>query len=129
MPIPDGQLNPISRSTDLMRITQLETISTYNHNSPVVAAGKKPLVLSTAAAFLQAGALRRKQIIADPSTSAGEGEKLLQECREIEELIEAFKRGEKQVCENWEFEMTWIVARKAILVNNGEAWMSTKYPA
>lgn len=111
-----------------MRVTQLETLSTYNHSSPVVAAGKKPLILSTIVAFLQAGVLRRKMVLADPHTPDSEGETLLQQSREIEELIESFKRGDDQICENWDFEMTWIVARKCILVSKGDAWMAAKYP-
>ncbi|MCJ1263855.1 hypothetical protein MMC22_003725 [Lobaria immixta] len=128
-PIPDGQLNPISQSPQLIRITQLETVSTYNHNSPLVAAGKKPLILSVVAELLGAGLVRRKAAIGDSSTPTGEGETLLQESREIEELIEALKHGGHQIRENWEFEMTWIVARKAILVNKSDAWMSVKHPA
>lgn len=112
-----------------MRITQLETVSTRTHSSPAVAAGKKPAIFSAAVVLLQESALRRKRIVADVSTPSCESEKLLIEIEEIEKLIEAIKCGEDQACNNWEIELTWIIARKALLVNNGDGWMSAKHPA
>ena len=110
-----------------MRITQLETISSLNHPSPTVAASKKQGILSAAVALLEASASRRKVTLANPLTSRIEAEKLATEMESITELIAAIKRGEDHACNNWEMEMSIIVARKAIIVDENGPWMSTKY--
>ena len=110
-----------------MRITQLETISSLNHPSPAVAASKKLGILSAAVALLEASASRRKATLRNHFTSSIEAEKLVKEMESINGLIAAIKRGEDQACNNWEMEMTLIVARKAIIVTENEPWMSTKY--
>jgi len=124
----DGQVNAITRSPELMRIINLETVSSQNHASPVIALGKKVGIQTAAVALLQAGVIRRKALMENLSLQKFEVEKLAKEKHEIEELIEAIKRGDSQVSDNWEMEMTWIVARKAIILNESEAWMSAKYP-
>ncbi|MCJ1404061.1 hypothetical protein MMC11_007286 [Xylographa trunciseda] len=125
----EGQLNPISRSPELTRIMNLETVSTRNHSSPAIARGKKAGIQTAAVALLQAGVNRRKALVENSSLPKSEAEKLAKEKQEIEELIDAVKRGDNEVSDNWDMEMTWIVARKAIIVNEGEAWMSAKYPS
>ena len=111
-----------------MRITNLKTVSTRNHSSPAIALSKTAAIHNAAVALLQAGVIRRKALVEASSVQKFEAEKLAREKQEIEELIEAIKCGDDQVADNWDMEMTWIVARKAITVNEGEAWMSAKYP-
>ena len=111
-----------------MRLTRLETISTKNHPSPAVAASKKLAVLSAAVALLEASVSRVKSMAADPLLPSLQVERLVKKTESITELVEAIKRGEDDACNNWEMEMIWIVARKAIIVNENESWMSVKYP-
>ncbi|KAL8686241.1 MAG: hypothetical protein Q9218_007247, partial [Villophora microphyllina] len=69
MDVPEGRHNPISRSSDLMRITHIETISTLHHPSPVVQASKQ-LVAVTAAIMLLESIVARKRVAAkDPQLS------------------------------------------------------------
>lgn len=110
-----------------MRITQLQTISSHNHLSPTVAATKKSGILSVAIVLLEASLSRKKAMAADSLTSSQEVEKLDKDVTSISELIEAIKRGEDHACNNWDMEMTWIVARKAIIVDDNGSWMSAKY--
>lgn len=129
MEIPNGYLNPISFSSDLMRITQVQTVSTVNHPSPEVAAIKKIGILQAAVVLLEASLSRRKGIVADLQTSNSEKEKEAKEVESITELIAGIKRGEDHAFNIWDMEMTWIVARKAIILDAKDAWMSVKYPA
>lgn len=95
----------------------------------MVAASKTLQLLSTAPALLQAGVLRRKALVAHLSTLTGEDNTLLQERREIEELMEAFNRGDDQVCEIGSLKWHGLLQGKLSLVNNGDAWMSINYSA
>ena len=111
-----------------MRIKHLETVSAHNHPSPTVAAGKKLLILSVATTLLQSSITRKKAMVAEPQLSSLEKEKLVKELESIGELLQAIKCGEGEACGNWDFELTWIVARKAMIIDEKEAWMSRKYP-
>ncbi|KAL9117371.1 MAG: hypothetical protein Q9187_006092 [Circinaria calcarea] len=127
--IPNGYLNPISFSSDLMRITQIQTVSTANHPSAEVAVIKKFGILQAAVVLLEASLSRRKSIVADPQTSDSEKEKEAKEIDSITQLIAVIKRGEDHALNIWDMELTWIVARKAIILDVKDAWMSVKYPA
>ena len=118
--IPDGLFNSISRSPELMRITHLDTIPSLNHPSSAVAALKKQGILSAAVVLLEATIVRRKAMMTDPSISGIVIESFVKETESINKLIEAIKRGEDDACNNWEMEMTLIVARKAIIVDENE---------
>ena len=66
--LPTGQQNPISFSPDLMRLKHVETISTFDHLDPIVAAGKKLGVISAATVLLEASINRKKGTAADAQT-------------------------------------------------------------
>ncbi|MCJ1433647.1 hypothetical protein MMC27_003011 [Xylographa pallens] len=125
----DGQVNAITRSPELMRIINLETVCTRNHSSRAIARGKKAGILGAMVVLLQAGVIRRKALVENSSLHRSKVKKLAKGKQETAELIEAIKRSDPQFSDNWDMEMTWIVARKSIIVNEGEAWMSVKYPS
>lgn len=128
-PLPAWQLNPISWNSHFMRIVYLETISTRNHPSPAVAAAKHQVILAAAIALLCSGISRKEIIAANPLTASHEVEKLSEEIEEMTGLVEIIKSGDDMACNHWDMEMTWVVARRAIIVNQKESWMSAKYPA
>ena len=110
-----------------MRILHLETISTMNHPSPVVQAGKTQLIMSTAVQLLQAGISRRGTVAAQSQTSSSEGHELEEDIAARKQLLDAWKQGTDPACNDWNFAMTSIVARKALLISKHQAWMTAKY--
>ncbi|KAI9694168.1 MAG: hypothetical protein M1822_003439 [Bathelium mastoideum] len=125
MEIRPGQQNIDSRSTDLMRIRYLETVSTADHADPQIAVGKKFAVISAATVLLESSINRNKK--AAENMTGAEKEKLEKDVQAMTGLMEAIKQGEGDAINNWDFEMTWIVARKAIVLDEGEPWMTRKY--
>ncbi|KAF2230138.1 hypothetical protein EV356DRAFT_536694 [Viridothelium virens] len=126
--IPRGQHNPNSFSSDQMRLKQIETVSTATHPDPIVAAGKKMGVISAATVLLESSIQRKRSKAAQDSTPSSEKEQLERDVQAMSNLMEAIKCGEDDAVNNWDFEMTWIVARKAIPLSTSEPWMAIKYP-
>ena len=128
-PIPAGQVSPICWTGDLMRILHLETISTMNHPSPVVQAGKTHAIKSTALALLQAGISRKDFRAAQtqsPSPSL-EAQELTEDVEARKRLLDAWNQGTDPACSDWNFAMTSIVARKTLVMDERQAWMTAKY--
>ena len=98
-----------------------------NHPSPAVEAGKKQEIMGAALVLLQAGVSRRHMLVAEGKCSVSQAQKLEEEIEEIKRLIEAWKQGGDPACNRWDFTMTSIIARKALLINEHEAWMTAKY--
>lgn len=121
-----GHENPISRSSDLMRLTYLEMVPTLNHPSPMVQAGKKAGVISATTVLLESSISRKKAAALSFSASTVDAQMLCKEIKSMEELLDAIKSGEA-VSKDWNLELIWIVARKAIVLKDYEAWMSIKY--
>lgn len=109
-----------------MRLTHLEMISTLIHPSPIVQAGKKAGVISAATVLLESSISRKKAATLSFSASTVDAQMLCKEIKSMEELLEAVKSGEA-VSKDWNLELMWLVARKAIVLKNDEAWMSIKY--
>lgn len=126
-PIPSGMVDPISWTGNLVRIMHLETISTMGHPSQVVEAGKKQEIMGAAVQLLQAGVSRRQTLVAEARCSSSQAQKLKDEAEEMKRLIEAWKQGGDPACNRWEYTMTSIVARKALLIKEHETWMTPKY--
>ncbi|KAL8937919.1 MAG: hypothetical protein Q9216_004181 [Gyalolechia sp. 2 TL-2023] len=126
----DGQKNPISWSDDLMRLVHLETVSTLNHPSPAVEAGKKVAVMSAATALLKARIHRKQTALDSLSPSDNETEGLKEELRSMNKTLEAIERGDETNGSSWDFDLTWIIARKAIKLDDvTQGWMTAKKPA
>lgn len=92
----------------------------------MVQAGKKAGVISAATVLLESSISRKKAAALSFSASTVDAQVLCKEIESMEELLEAIKRGEA-VNKDWNLELTWIVAKKAIVLKNDEAWMSIKY--
>jgi len=124
--IPIGHENPISRNSDLMRLTHLEMVPTLNHPSPMVQAGKKAGMISAATVLLKSSISHKRAAALSFSASTVDAQMLCKEIKSMEELLDAIKSGEA-VSKDWNLELMWLVARKAIVLKNDEAWMSIKY--
>ncbi|MCJ1312095.1 hypothetical protein MMC25_005769 [Agyrium rufum] len=127
--IPPGQQNPVSWSSDLMRIQHLQTVSTAQHPDPLVAYAKKFAVISAASVLLEASIGRKQAELANGSTLASSKTQLEQDVQQMSGLLDAIKRGEGDAINGWDFEMTWIVARKAMVLDQNTPWMAAKYPS
>ncbi|KAI4253280.1 MAG: hypothetical protein LQ352_003777 [Teloschistes flavicans] len=125
--IPEGYQNPISWSKDLMRLIHLETVSTLDHPFPAVGAGKKMAIMSSANVLLMARISRKSGELDGESSASRMAEKLREEIKSMNETLEAIQRGSDMVS-SWDFDVTWIVARKAIPVEVKNGWMSVKKP-
>lgn len=102
-----------------MRILHLETISTMNHPSSVVQAGKTHAIKSTALALLQAGITRREIRAAQSQSSSSslEAQELKEDIEARKKLLDAWNQGTDPACSDWNFVMTSIVARKTLFMN------------
>lgn len=125
------QKNPISWSDDLMRLVHLETVSTLHHASPLVEVGKKAAVMSAATALLKARIFRKQgelDSLSDSDSSSIGG--LKEELSSMNKTLEAIERGDDANSSSWDFDVTWIVARKAIILDDvNQGWMTAKKPA
>ncbi|KAF2238545.1 hypothetical protein EV356DRAFT_505849 [Viridothelium virens] len=126
--VPQGHQNPNSFNSDSMRIRRLETVSTAHIQSAVVIAGKRHVITGAALTLLEPSMRRKRAAAAASSIPSSEKEQLDEDAQEIADLIDAIKREESDAVDNWNFEMTWIIARKAIVMGKTEAWMAIKYP-
>ncbi|KAI4220859.1 MAG: hypothetical protein L6R36_007312 [Xanthoria steineri] len=124
--VPQGQQNIVSWSRDLMRLVHLETVSTCNHPSPAVAAGKKAAIMSAATALLKARVHRKSTELQDSLESDPRVGKLKDEVKAMETTFRAVERGNEE--SSWDFDLTWIVARKAIVQDTGKGWMAVRRP-
>ena len=106
----------------------LETISTLHHPSRAVEAGKKQVVLGVAVRLLEAAISRRQSLLANEQLSDSDNaQRLGEEVGEIKRLVDAWRQGGDPASSRWDLAMTSIIARKALLVDEHEAWMTPKY--
>ncbi len=109
-----------------MRILHLDTFSTMNHPSPMIQAGKKQGIKTTAVELLQAGISRRANKAAEAQASSAEAKKYRDDVEAMNQLLEAWNQERDPACNEWNFAMTSIVARKALVINEHLAWMVAK---
>ena len=110
-----------------MRITHLETLSTTGHPSNTIQDEKTFLIKNTAIQFLHAGASRRQARATDAHTSASESKELVKDAEAMKDLARGLQEDDAGIETSWNLAMTWIVARKAVLFREHEAWMSARY--
>ncbi|KAL8960810.1 MAG: hypothetical protein Q9193_002544 [Seirophora villosa] len=125
--VPDGQQNILTRNRDLMRLIHLETVSTFKHPSSTVKAGKKAAATSAAVAFLKARIHRKSTMLKDSRESNPLVRKLEEEVEAVKATLETIERGQEDC--SWDFDLTWIVARKAIVQDSSKPWMNVKMPS
>ncbi|KAL9610246.1 MAG: hypothetical protein Q9167_005042 [Letrouitia subvulpina] len=126
-PLADGQQNPISWSRNLMRLQHLETLSTLNHPSPTVEAGKRTQVITVGTALLKARLARKTAELNSTSKPSLEAEGLAEEIQTMRSVLTAIQSGPESG-ESWDYDVTWVVARKAIVLDSTEGWMSLRHP-
>ncbi len=119
-------VDPISWTGDLVRLIHLETISTMNHPSRAVEVGKKQEIMGAALQLLHAEISRRHTLVTEAQYSGSQAEKLEEEIEDMKRLVEAWKEGGDPACNRWDCTMTSVIARKALLINEHEGWMTNK---
>lgn len=106
----------------------LETISTMDHPSPAVEARKKQSVSRGVVQLPQAGKSRRQNPVAIARFFLGPKHRSSKRrLKKMQRLVEARKQGGDPACNCWDLVMTSIVAIKALLISEHEAWMIAKY--
>ena len=125
---PSTKFNPVSWTNELLRIMVVEPVSTYKHPAPEVQAHKDAVGLAVNTGLLKAGAMRKRALAAEERTSVDAKKKLIEEAERNEELAKAIERELKEKVNQWNAIMTWIVARKAIVLGEGEDWMTMNHP-
>ena len=100
---------------------QLETMSTAKlPPSAPVESMKQGIVLAAAAQMLDTGTTRRSALANDPQLSSVEAGEMRMQVDKMRRLVESIKKGEDPASCTWEFEVTWIVARKAVFASSNE---------
>jgi SAM-dependent methyltransferase len=131
--LPEGMANSMTGMGDGLRVMQLQTISTENHPDTIVRQNTSAVITTTIVALLRSGVERRKAMVAqgrDRGEVEANGEmKAMEKMKEMEKFANAFGTGKSEdlAASVWNCEMTWIVARKAIIMGRGEDWMSARY--
>ena len=123
---PNSSLNALSWNHDLFRILSLETISTHNHPSSKVQAEKDTVGLAINRQLLLSGATRMRELSRSTDTMEGGKDALIQAADTNEDLAAAIKTATDDRDATWNADMTWLVARKAIIVPLSEDWMSLR---
>lgn len=124
---PDSSLNALSWNHDLFRILSLETVSTYNHPSSKVQAEKNAVGLAINRQLLLSGAARMRDLSRKMETVAGRTNELVQAAGRNEELAAAIKTATDDEITTWNADMTWIIARKAMIVPLSGDWMGARW--
>ena len=109
-----------------MRILHLDTFSTMNHPSQIVKAGARQVIKIAAVPLLQAGISRRKAVMKQSNYSQEEMRELERDTEAIGVLLDAWNQGTDPACNEWNFAITFIVARKAVFINEEQDWMMAK---
>ena len=123
---PDSSLNALSWNHDLFRILSLETISTYNHPSSKVEAEKDTVGLAINRQLLLSGAARMRDLAQKGETVEGRESRIPQAADRNEELAAVIQNATDDKKVTWNADLTWIVARKAMVVPLDEDWMSAR---
>ena len=110
-----------------MRVMHLETISTTAHPSPRVQSEKLHVIKAAALQFLQADATRRQGKAADPLTPVAEAQELVKAAKAMITLAEDINAGGEYARSEWDMAMTRMIARKAVVLPEGEPWMSARH--
>lgn len=125
---PSTKFNPVSWTNDLLRVIVVEPVSTYEHPAPEVQAHKDAVGLAVNTTLLRAGAVRRRALGAEEQTSPDTRRRLIKDAEQAEELAKAIERELEEKLNQWHAIMTWIVARKAIVLGENEDWMTVTHP-
>ncbi|KAF4626945.1 hypothetical protein G7Y89_g11215 [Cudoniella acicularis] len=122
---PSGMVNPMSWTGDILRIMQLQTISTQDHPEAVVRENTSAIIKKATSALLRSGVERRRAIAAHAGSSEAEEE--LKTAQDMSDFADSFETGNDDPGTSvWNCELTWVVARKAVIKEDSEDWMSAR---
>ena len=125
-PLPDGMINPKSWTGSVLRIMQLQSLSTEGHAEPIVQNTTSAVIRLTSCALLKSGAERRETAAAHAKSPEAEIE--LKAAQEMLDLANALEAGNDDPgTSTWNCEMTWLVAQKAVSVGIDADWMAARY--
>ena len=110
-----------------MRLLNLETISTFNHPSPTVEAVKKYIIKSASTALLGHSINRTSAELEGNLETDLEINRSREELKLMRSALEAIENSDET--SSWEFDVTWIVARKAIVRDSSMGWMALRRPS
>ena len=122
----NSSLNPLTWNDDLFRIVNLETVPTHNHTSSKVQVEKDAVGLAINRQLLLSGAARMRELSRNMDTTEGEVDKLAQAAHRNEDLAATIKAATDDKTATWNADLTWLVARKAMVVPLNEDWMSIR---
>ena len=122
----NSSLNPLTWNDDLFRIVNLETVPTHNHSSSKVQAEKDAVGLAINRQLLLSGAARMRELSRNMDTTEREVNKLAQAAHRNEDLAATIKAATDDKTATWNADLTWLVARKAMVVPLNEDWMSIR---
>ncbi len=122
----DSSLNALSWNRDLFRILNLETISTHNHTSSKVQVEKDAVGLAINRQLLLSGATRMRELSRKVETTEDEKNSLAQAANWNEDLAATIKAATDDKSATWNADLTWMVARKAMVVPLNEDWMTIR---
>ena len=107
-----------------MQILHLDTFSTVDHPSSVVEAGKTQKNMAPAVQLLQAKICRRETRAAQVQIPSLEAKELEEDIPALKQLLDVWSQGTDTACSDWDYAITSIVTRKALVVNKYHAWMT-----
>ncbi|KAL8989848.1 MAG: hypothetical protein Q9169_008266, partial [Polycauliona sp. 2 TL-2023] len=119
----DGQQNIVGWTEDLMRLQHFETPATLNHPSPIVLAGKQNAAKSIVILSLQATMIGKSTKLETSRGTDLETEGLKEDLEDMKSTLRTIVNDEAG---RWNFDLTWIVARKAIVQDTSMDWMTLR---
>lgn len=120
--------NPVSWTNELLRVLIIDTYSTHKHPSPDIQVLKGATGFSAHKEILRAIAVRKRAMAADAEIKFKDNNQLIKEADENEKLAEAVESEISGGAVSWDATLTWIVARKAIIVDRDQDWMTAIHP-
>lgn len=99
---------------------------TLNHQGKIVSTKTKDIIMTAAVQMLQAGVLRRQNLIAQGSLSEAELELLRHEADKMMQIVKACNaRLDPFTCE-WNLTLTSMVGQKAFWLAESSTWMAKR---
>ncbi|KAL9616867.1 MAG: hypothetical protein Q9160_008289 [Pyrenula sp. 1 TL-2023] len=122
VPIPPGTVNPLTWTDQMLRIMQLQSISTENHPHPFVRKNATKLFVQTGVSLLRSGVERTKALACESGVSSQRVADLLATADKMSRIVDSVESNPEP--DAWNADITWIVARKAAVISGNEQWMA-----
>lgn len=121
------KINPVSWTNDLLRVLMVDTYSSHKPPSPDIQAYRGSTGFSYYKTLLHTSAVRKRAMAVDEQNTSEDKSQLIKEAEENEHLMTAIE-SEITGIVSWDATLNWIVARKAIIVDRDQDWMSASHP-